>query len=472
MNPGGMLAEREIKRAARTGLLPVCAGVFGCYHILLSVGTKYWAQMPRVFLYLGYLLTLVFVAAVGRECLQRLRDRKGKSALLEIPGGILLWGLVVFFVWLCMCSLLTERVRPGSFRENIGCLYDAAVSFFVLFPLGAFFAGRGETRPLRRLFFVLVLIFALLSAYGLYAAFTNQTLPLGGGAVLMSKHQMEFPGNRLVLAANPNTTGLHCAVLLMAVLFLLTETKRAVRCIAVVAGLVIYFALALADSRASILATGLGFGITAGLLVWRRSRTHPLWLRLAAALAGGAAALILFVKGRDLVYAIYESVVAVPLPGGQGGARDIMVTPEGDSTLGYRLQLIQVSIRALRDDPELLSHGCAPYNVAVVLGEYGYPLYTHNQFMEIGVAYGVPAMVLYTLWLAALAVRCLRVGLAGQEKLSLAPRILAVLLLVMVINNLAEATLLFYRYLSGSIFFLAAGYIAGLPVTPRRRKSS
>ena len=92
--------------------------------------------------------------------------------------------------------------------------------------------------------------------------------------------------------------------------------------------------------------------------------------------------------------------------------------------------------------------------------------------MEVAMAYGVPAMALYILWLAALAMRSLKVGLSLREEQPMTGPILAVLLLVMVVNNLAEATLLFYRYFNGSVFFLTAGYICGLPAKPWFRRGS
>ena len=101
-----------------------------------------------------------------------------------------------------------------------------------------------------------------------------------------------------------------------------------------------------------------------------------------------------------------------------------------------------------------------------------YALYTHNQFLQMGVAFGVPGLLFYCLWLLKTAKQCWKVAFKGRYWM------IACTILMLVVANLTESYLVAYFYFCGVVFFLLCGMIkteaaeldASDPPKPQRKK--
>jgi len=132
-----------------------------------------------------------------------------------------------------------------------------------------------------------------------------------------------------------------------------------------------------------------------------------------------------------------------------------------------RIKAWKTACKALKNEPGLWLRGCGPYNIPDVLVANGVinPKNTHNQLLELLLGYGLAPLAVFLLWLVWLARKCVVLGLDKTSDWAL--RVLAAGILAMVICNMLEARLLFYRYFIGSMFFLLAGLVsASVPPKP------
>ena len=116
-------------------------------------------------------------------------------------------------------------------------------------------------------------------------------------------------------------------------------------------------------------------------------------------------------------------------------------------------------------------HGCSSAQVPYLVDKiFGALWNTHNQFLEIMVGQGIPALVMFVCFLCLLFRDSLSVSLR-KEKES-AGWTMPLTLLVLILHSMAEVTLVNSGTTIGSMFFLAAGYVSGMGELSRREKRS
>jgi len=129
--------------------LPAVACTLSVYHCLYTLLERQYV-IPSVFQYAEYAIVALFAVAVFASIFDVLRKKDMRRMVHAAPHHYK-WHfvlIVVFFCFLCLSSLLLEQERAGAFRYNLGCLYDAGLSLFVLFPLGLWFGSRSDFRLL------------------------------------------------------------------------------------------------------------------------------------------------------------------------------------------------------------------------------------------------------------------------------------------------------------------------------------
>ena len=399
----------------------------------------------------------------------------------------------IFFLLLFVSALLLEGKQPGSFRFNLGCLYDAAISLFVLFPLSYHFGFRHDDRLLKALAGILTTVYLFIVLMALYGISFDRELLIAGAPIQMEK------GRLWLGRSNPNTTGMFCAVLLMLGLWRIASGGRTARVLYTISSAAFYVCLILTDSRSSLLASSVCLGFYAGIMFQRKHCCGRRGIRQSLlSCAVGGLALLLFWLGRYLV-ALLSPVLAVGLLPAVAflfhrccgrkqsplfwsvaalaaaaailavflSAPDFLPDFAGfsvrkllDNGGSGRIRLWKGLWGALGAHPEYLLHGCGPYSITELVEPFfGRPVYTHNQFLEILTGYGLPALILFLFWLMAVAQRCRQTSLDSLREGNVELAILPLVLLLLLINNMFEATLLFYRYVTGCIFFLTAGHV-------------
>ena len=410
---------------------------------------------------LGLAAFAVALLAWIAACRRRSPDREKFRVFLremKTPGHIL---LAAWFVWACFACLLATREGLASLRHNSTYLFDLAVSLLVLFPLGYYYGRRRDLRLLHGLMDAAACLLAVLILYSFRVFFLPEENPWEGVTILFLGRTINYCLSRLAMASNPNTTGAYCAFFLLLAVYRFVSIKNR-------AGKLLYglFFTALAvmlwksGSRTSLISVAAGTVFLLGGAALRRAKlqnTRGLRILLILAGAAFAAVVILFLKDGTLS-APFRAVTAAAAWLFRNDYRAVT-----SITLGDRTPIWDAVISALHQDRHLLVHGCSPASViGTVQSFFGEPYYTHNQFLEILLGQGLPAVTLFGLWLVWLGRRIYGLFSRGSDSFAGWHWILGVLLLSLLVGNMAEAMLTCLQHYLGSLFFLMAGCAGGL----------
>ena len=129
------------------------------------------------------------------------------------------------------------------------------------------------------------------------------------------------------------------------------------------------------------------------------------------------------------------------------------------------MKIWENALKAMTTNAERLMFGVTPVSVISAINEASggigeQNVYTHNQFLEAGVALGIPGMICFILFVIFLAVNSFRITI--RQNSGLKGMIAVSIVVTLLVANLTEATLMFYRFFSSYPFFLFSGCICGM----------
>ncbi len=390
---------------------------------------------------LALLVSFVLYARQNRPRLSGHVEWKGEKGLL-----------LFMFVWLilsCIANLLFVGPKNVYYAPN--ALIDAALLFFVYFPFGRLIAREGASGLTVKLLCLLLTLWSLFILAVLVFVFMGRVMVLPGGVRLGVYEDY----NALALNNNPNSTSCIEYVFLMSCALAALSTKRkAFRLVCIVFMLIHFTALVISGSRAYFLAALVAFGLTGFGAAWRRFDQRKTAARLGIALLAAVCTVFALLLLRYAVDYLFGLV---------GSEKPLIPT---DKRLSGRTDIWIRSVKSIFHSALRYLFGVGAANSHAAMAEYGHVhLYTHNQFLEIGVCAGVPCM-------AAFACLCWMLAKKGawitlKQAFSLR-RVLAVAFFAsLLIANLAEAHLLFYRRPPSYAFFLLAGWIYEICLSAR-----
>ena len=127
--------------------------------------------------------------------------------------------------------------------------------------------------------------------------------------------------------------------------------------------------------------------------------------------------------------------------------------------MGGRKKIWLTVIRGVQKDLHILLHGSSMASTSDwVTTVYGRPFRTHNQFLELLVAQGLPSLLLFLVWLFWLAGKCIRLGLDADSRENW---LLPLPLLLLLVHNMVEMMIVARPHVVCGFFYLIAGYVAG-----------
>ena len=152
---------------------------------------------------------------------------------------------------------------------------------------------------------------------------------------------------------------------------------------------------------------------------------------------------------------------------GLGDSRELV--GEKAAKLAGRLRIWKAVTASILHDRHLLLHGCSQAATSeTVLRLIGKNYNTHNQFLEILLAQGLPALVFWCVWLVWTAEKSL--ALAFRSACKDGRWLLPLPLLFLIADNMSETMLAGRGHFVGGLFFLIAGYAGGLWAAEKARK--
>lgn len=442
-------------------------GAWAVFHLLFTmgkyvIGREHNLTALKIDRYMGLaavLLVAVYVILLITKYQKYAKSTLG-SYLRYIFSGGNLW-LVILFVWyLIACAALSSRMGSSIFTANDRFLLDVFISFFALYMIS-------WSKTVYDVFIhILMLVETVFMIWVLYNIFRLNVLRVPGGQIGMAENY------NLIIACHRNTTGAYAAIFLMLALYMISVKKGVVRLLYAVAAGIQLFPLYLSNSRTAYLSCVIAIAV-AGFFAVQRKYTgkNKMLLSLGCGIICGACIYFL----RYGILGIYDGVthlseqLNIPVT---EAIRDVDIT----NTSG-RLKIWKASLRAMVFSFESFLIGVTPARVEGMLGYMqnieNYALYTHNQFLQMGVAFGVPGLLFYCLWLLKTAKQCWKVAFKGRYWM------IACTILMLVVANLTESYLVAYFYFCGVVFFLLCGMVrteaaeldASDPSKPQRTKS-
>ncbi len=375
-------------------------------------------------------------------------------------------------IW-CVCSFIAcfwgIHGGLGGLYHNGRYLFYLAVSLLVLFPLG-FHLGQQDKRALLHVLFDFCLLcFCLFVVYGFYRFLRGDfSFTALFGRVYHLKRV------RMRLGQNTNTTGCYAAFFLVLGVYRMRTLKKPWKKALLTLALVpVFAAFALVETRSAVYSCTAVIGFLAGAAFFRhRKKNNLVSLLLAAAvgIAAAAAFVGVFYGARRFLNLMQQKVIkayAVRVPKKTRTPSDLI--REDVNGFGRRRELWTSVLVHVFKTPGLLLHGCTQSSTPVIVeGLIGKVYNTHNQLLEVLLAYGLPSLLLFLAWLVCVARKSL--ALTFDPRAGEGRWLLPAVLLLLVVNNMAETMLVARGHFVGGFFFLIAGYVCGM--APVKKKTS
>ena len=364
--------------------------------------------------------------------------------------------LILFFVWNIFCVISADKTYKYNFwKANDAILFDLFVSFFMFFAFAYILTKQQAKKTVEILFLIIVAVTTGLMIWVLWVVCKPSVIELPGGVSI----GMTSNG-RLSVNCHPNTVGAYAEIVLMMCLYMAVTKKRIIRFLNLLAIPVHYFVLILTDSRTCLIATAFTVGVVIGKLVFDAAKGKSSWQRALFASLSFVICFVAIMGLRQPVRIAYESIshFSELVSGGTAiTGRTMEMTTNG------RLELWYAAVQSAFSSFRNMMFGVTPAGVVSEINKWtGKDLnyYTHNQFFEVLVSNGLPGFLLFVSWLVLIARKCIKNVLLRMDITRRDMVVVCGMILMLVISNLYEAILLYYRFLVEGLFFLFCGMIA------------
>ena len=419
------------------------------------------------------------------------------------PAILILLG---FLIWLLVsCIVMTIRWDNDwvgyNFIPTIASPtspgFNAAVTILFVFPLGIALARETDGTVLK---LGKGLLHGFLLGWTVWMAVVLITVMQGKTMTAPSGGTIGMVNSNLELNCHYNITGSWEMTFFMVCCFMALKCKGIPwKGVYGLAAVIHYFALILSNSRASTFAALGGFAVLAGVAVFLVLEKRKVPRSVLLALAAAVIAAVGFYFMRYPVFSLYGASVnhftapAVSVAADAGNAsgadsgadastaadagnagvssgassgQDYRIrefAPSSGSLLSGREEIWKYTVQGLFADPQVTITGVTPKATRDLFMQASEgrrtDSYTHNEFLEIAAAMGLPGLLLFLVWLGIIVRDTWRMYFTRKRRTLLL--ILPVIFVTLLAANMMEAHLIFCEHLNGYVFFLLGGMIYG-----------
>lgn len=378
-----------------------------------------------------------------------------------LRGNVEIKILFAYIAWLGL-SIFGSTMLAG---ETMDIMYEQTtyVTLFaalVCYPLPFLFSGKEERRRMLSL--------ALHVILGLYAAACALAVAL---VVMQTNIQPDHTymmginpgtGNRLCMFMHPNSVGaLSNMAMLLAVYMALDAKRVAVRVYYVIAALLMYATIGLADSRTNMIAVALSMGLLLYLVAQRTFRREKTPVAVLAGVGIGAVGVVVAYLGFSVVNSVIEWGMVHTAAAEEAAilATESRALSTDLATFTGRDIIWRDALKAMFEHPLTLLFGTTRERVMTYMGHLPYIAGNlHNSLLQVLMATGIPGLGLVCGFLFFLIRECGLLFFRRKAGPTLAEQFLPVIVFSGLVFSLMEAIL--FLASGGAInmlFFLAAG---------------
>lgn len=450
------LAREKIKK-----YLPLLAISIGLIHIFYTMIRITGYLVSYLVLGIENALVVLMIILLLADFFISISSTEGKNEVKNKVKGYFCREqiLLCVFMVLSLVSVFAnlEIENTAWFDSNLNAIHDMCISCLLLFPVGRYLAVHGIGKKLKDIISIpLIIMIVILVPVLVEIMQGDMYVPVhdGGGGIIGINSRYQ-----LCLWEHSNTIGMYSAIVVLICLIGIGVCKSWRRVLIFIWSALFLFILVMCNSRASFLSFSLVISLIAALIVYRLFSKLEIWKRWGASALFAVIVFIAFQLFRDGIMFLFDKLTDYSRFM-EGEAESFIRDIEPTNLMG-RDVIWKGAIDSIFSGLSNMFFGVSPAGVMDEINRYvSWRVYTHNQFLEIAVAIGLPGLICYVTWLAMIANSCLKVGFANNQKISLVRKVVPVIILYLVINNLVEATLVWYRMLSGSVFFFLAGWVS------------
>lgn len=447
---------------------------FGIFHLFVSLfryvipweSLKPFEYITAAVLFSAALFYVIISLLFYRWNTARIRDFFTRT---RSPEQVLLLGCVCCFA----VSYFVNRGKsgPAPDRMNAWGLFDAFVNAALLFPFTKISPGRKSRGIVNGILLLLLFSYSAFTVYGLWHALRLSFPVLPSGMYVFLDRSVVG----LWLGTHYNITGMQAFLMLFICLYFMTGTQNKWRWLFIPLFLLHLFTVHISNSRTVFLTGLIIFPIYLFFYVLHRNNGRFSRKCLIIAFTAAAAAFAFYRFSRPVSFYFFEKISRFSelVPALESG-EDASDTNDNPGSSGENIRKLNNlsgrrgiwlgSLKTMIHDPFIFFFGVTPDGVPNALTEIGgFPIITahaHNAVLQIGVSAGVPAMIIYCVFLGFVCVKCIRVLFSGIRMKNNGDWRIPIFILALTFPCMAENYIVSYHVMAG-LFSVLAGWELG-----------
>ena len=453
--------------------LRIGALIVGLYHMLMSLYRCYGGFSGSIFEHMDFVLFgalvlatasyLVFTKMEYPDTMYRVRDFMHR---LFCPEMLVLMAL---FCWYVISCIACGSYYHGTWlKGNAFPLLDTAINVFIFFPLAAYMPENRRRQAIHGVIHIIVSLMTVLMVFVLWNVYHLNIIRLPGGEIGMTADV------RLTVCVHPNTVAAYVSLFMMLCLYMILIQPMPAKLLYGFALFIHLVVLILTNSRTCFIAITASFMLCSAVYTWHRSKSSSSLKCAVLCVLASSLVFAFFLLARKLVFQSFQSIThfseLVALQNGASSAQAASSSANSASHITLKAESMSsryitwlYSLKAMVYDLHKAVFGVTPISVDSVLdliagGDHA-DVYTHNQFLEVGVCLGFPGLILFIVYIVLIARNCLNVGLSKEQMPYPGYYVMPATIFMLVISNLTEGRLMFYHYQPAAFFFILGGWI-------------
>ena len=429
--------------------------------IIMAVFNTLWTLLQHVVWNLPYLKmqkwggAAIIMLVVVYFAVSFLTDRDSCSRIGEwfkrilSPELIFLTGL---FIWYIVVCLIRGRLEGKSyFRPNDNRLFYAALSTFLYFPFMAIIGKEKAKKTLDCIFNLALATYTPVCAWVIWKYYHLELVTFPSGNVVQL-----YRGDSLAIGINSNITAAYAVILFGICIYMAMTTLSKIRIVYIAAAIVHLLVIFLSNSRTSFLAT-VGMMLCYAVMVARKYLKKRITVVLGVLLIVLAIIGLLFLLRYRVLGAnadLWKEKLDNP---------DAMSVRKLFGGLSGRAGIWEAAGRILFSGPDKFFLGITPAAVPRALVDIGllstkFP-HCHNLFLNMGVSFGIPAMILYIWFAGSIVWKGIRLMTYKGSELPAYIWTIPVIVFGILLIEMLEVLTYGNRFFNEPVFFILAGWI-------------
>ena len=420
---------------------------------ILHVTVSYYiySSLPysEVFFKIEHYLFLCFALLIPL-CLVRLFVSIDRKEFWNYIKSLLCKEQILLIAMFVLSVLSVIVSYPGTndnwVSMNKEYLFDFGIAVFIFFPLGRYLYKYDSSKIIKFLFRAFIVLNSLLMIWIIVAVFQHKTIQLLNNCEISM-------GQQLQINCNPNRVGMYMLIVFFVSILASFYVSGILKYIYWFSAVICFLILLLSNSRASFIGTVCGIALAVGIYFFSKMQCLKLWQRWCILIGTMVISAVLLILFRSLFFTVYESTFVSETT----VIRDLDPT----STSG-RIDIWIKSIKTVFSDAKSILIGASPAGTSDAINIYVGTqkiVNSHNQFIEIALATGIPGLIVFIIWTLFLAKNCIFLDLNKNIAVDYKIKFATVIILAIMVNNLAEARLFYSGQLMGVGFAVLAGWV-------------